>query len=294
MSYTAANIYIDDANGYAVAREQGPKSYVYWPPEINDKDSFFFTQRYVQTLADFVPLLLDTPHDTISGVYLVEESEPRDIGGGCVEFVRTWATIPKSWRRYESYGWTVPGLDSLDTPYAIRAVTGQSTTGGTDTVTTAASVGGSTGDFVTIVYNVFYPDGSQTSRRVLRTITAGGTTSTSFTAVVDISAPQYVNIQRVDVGREPLTEVVGSIVMLDYFLPGVTPNCTTPDDIPRLEPDTIIDNTGQVVQSYAVTSTPTRADWLAKIGTLVIVEASNVVRWRGNIYERGTRYCIAK
>lgn len=264
----------------------------YFPDATNSPDSFLFEQDYVIERASFSPLALDTPHPDIPDAYLVEETPWEDIGGNVVKWTRVYSKIPAAWRDYESFAWTIPGLGAPGSAYAVRSVTGQSLSGGTHTVTTASTVGGSTGNLVTITYNVT-DNGGTVTRRILREITAGGTTSTSFDAVVDIATPSYQTIQRVDIGRDARTEVVSSTIFREYFLPGVTPNVDNVEDIPILRPDVILDSSGFQTDAYGTTTTPARVDYIAQLGSLIVAEASNLTRWRGNIFERATRYVVA-
>jgi hypothetical protein len=88
---------------------------------------------------------------------------------------------------------------------------------------------------------------------------------------------------------------VGSVVQLDYYLPGVSTGITHPQDIPIIEPLSIIDDTGRETTSFTADTSPTLTEWRTKVANeeQVCAVRSIVRRWMGNIYERATRYVRA-
>ena len=125
------------------------------------------------------------------------------------------------------------------------------------------------------------------------------TSSTVFTVpiIVDISAPIAGTMQcrKVEPGRDPETQVVSCRVIYDYFLPGVTAKISTPSDIPNTDPLYIQDNTGRKTNTATGNTSPTATQYKALIaaGTQIQIERSNATRWRGNIWERVTRFIRA-
>lgn len=61
--------------------------------------NYLLTQDYVQNLADFTPLALDTPHEDYAEYGLVSEGEKQDLGGGKVKWTRTYAKLPDEFSR---------------------------------------------------------------------------------------------------------------------------------------------------------------------------------------------------
>jgi hypothetical protein len=112
-----------------------------------------------------------------------------------------------------------------------------------------------------------------------------------------------------DPGRAPIARKVTSRMQFDYFLVGFNGSYRTVAEIPTVSgqrytfgtfwegksgqdlPDRIL-----YQASLANFSTPTVEAWKALVtaGTEVVVEDSEIRRWRGNIYERMTRYVVAQ
>ena len=62
--------------------------------EDGNNEQCVLTQEFMQNLADFTPLALDTPHPDYTDFLLVSESEQRDATGGKVRWTRTYAKVP--------------------------------------------------------------------------------------------------------------------------------------------------------------------------------------------------------
>jgi hypothetical protein len=289
MSYTFQD------GDLSTAQIDGPKRWL--RPFDDDFSQVVFEQDYQQFEDDFTPLPLDTPHDTIKDAYLVSEGPLDALGGGVVKWTRTYARIPASRQRFESYSWTVPGIGT-EAVYSSVSISSNSSAAGVTTLVTATSSTAGVGDSVLVSYT--FTDGvtgTQYGRDVLRTCLSG--TSGTTINVDLISEPggtiTYNTLKKVEPGRDPYTEEVGSVLQLDYFLPGVSAGIDSPQDIPELAPLTIYDNTGRQTASFTATTTPTLATWRSKVaaGEYVCVVRSIPRRWMGNIYERATRYVKA-
>lgn len=281
-------------SGALTAVAIGPRQ---WESPFDDtSEALVFRQEYYQDATQFQTLALDTPHDSIPDAYLVAEG-PRDDRGGYVRWTRTYAKIPPSRQVFESYSWTVPGIGS-EAVYAAVNISSTSSAAGVTTITTASSSTATVGDSVQVSYT--FTDGvtgTQYGRSVLR-ICLTGTSGT--TVKVDLIAEPggtitYQTLKKVEPGRDPYTEEVGSLLQLDYFLPGVSAGIATVQDIPLIEPVTIYDNTGRQTTSFSATTSPTLTTWRAKVAAEDYVCAVRSIprRWMGNIYERATRYVKA-
>lgn len=83
---------------------------------------YILTQDWVQNLDDFEPLALDTPHPDYDDFKLASESEKRDLGGGKVQWTRTYAKLPEEFARpngnvaYNFIGFA--GVGGINTPEA--------------------------------------------------------------------------------------------------------------------------------------------------------------------------------
>lgn len=280
---------------YATALVDGPRRWL--RPFDDDYSLYVFEQDYQQNESDFTPQSLDTPSDDFPDAYLVGESPLEALGGGVVKFTRTYARIPASRQRFESYSWTVPGIGS-EAVYAAVDISSNSNSAGVTTLITDSSSTAVDGDSVLISYT--FTDGitgTQYGRDVLRVCLPA--TSGTTVAVDLIAEPggtiTYNTLKKVEPGRDPYTEEVGSLLQLDYFLPGVSSGITTVQDIPLVTPLTIYDNTGRQTTSFTATTSPTLATWRSQVaaGDYICVVRSIPRRWMGNIYERATRYVKA-
>ena len=282
-------------SGATIATVAGPRS---WERPFDDlTDELVLTQGYIQTVADFTPTALDTPHPDIPDAYLVAES-PRENIGGFYKWTRTYARIPPNRQVFESYSWLVPGIN-LGAVYASQSISSSTSSAGATTLITSGASGAVVGDQVSISYT--FTDsatGTQYGRTVIRTTLAG--TSGTTIVVSLISEPggtiTYNTLKKIEPGRPAEAVEVASSLQLDYFLPGVSPGVSTPFDIPRIAALEIYDGDGVKVNSFTSATSPTLASWRASVAarSQVCVVSSVIRRWRGNIYERSTRYCIAQ
>jgi len=62
-------------------------------------ENYILTQKWCQELASFAPAPLDDPHPDYPTYGLVSESEKSDLGGGMVEWTRTYAEVPEEFSR---------------------------------------------------------------------------------------------------------------------------------------------------------------------------------------------------
>lgn len=116
-----------------------------------------------------------------------------------------------------------------------------------------------------------------------------------------------------DPGRRPLTESVTSRLLHEYFLVGANGQYDAASDIPAIAaqtyrygayfgvnaggdlPDKLLWPATTILGAVNGTS-PTKEAYQALVvaGTEIVAEDSKLRRWRGNIYERVTRYVKAK
>tara|TARA_R110000868_G_scaffold305292_1_gene566360 strand:- start:356 stop:1225 length:870 start_codon:yes stop_codon:yes gene_type:complete len=256
-----------------------------------------FEQDYQQFEADFVPANLDSPSSDYSDAYLVREGELTALGGGVVKWTRTYSRIPVSRQTFEGYSWLVPGIGT-GAVFAAQTINSAANAAGVTTLTCAGSTTASVNDSLSISYT--FTDGvtgTQYGRTVIRTMTGGTGTAPS---VVLISEPggtiSYNTAKKITPGRPAEALEVGSSLQLDYYLPGVSAGIGTPFDIPIISELQIYDGDGVKVNSFAADTAPTLTTWRAQVAARdnVCVVSSVVRRWKGNIYERATRYCIAR
>jgi hypothetical protein len=78
--------------------------------------NYVLTQEFMQNLADFERLALDTAHHDYADFILVEESELRDASGGRVRWTRTYAKVPTNYSvEDDTFAFEFPGFSGLVT-----------------------------------------------------------------------------------------------------------------------------------------------------------------------------------
>jgi hypothetical protein len=261
-----------------------------------DQQSLILRQSFWIEQKSFARTPLDTPHPDRPGFYLVEETEPRHIGGGILEWERVWANIPASREVGESYAFTVPGIETLG-EFAALGVSSATSGGGVTTITTALAHGFAPDDGVIIRYFVTDQAGRQHLRQLFRLALVGTTGSTlKVEQVIDIGSIYWAGATVFPPpGRQPFTVVVPSVIQFDYFLPGVSTGISSPKDIPIFQAFEIIGSDGNRTESLSDTSSPTVGEYREMVANQdqIVAEASMSRRWMGNIHERATRYVTA-
>jgi hypothetical protein len=293
-----ANVYED--SDWSVAQATGQKRWLKPFPESND--NLIFEQDYTQSeagrLADLTQMGSVHPDDAT--FYLVAESTPSDMGGGMVRFTRTYSKLPPGRTDFESFAFTFPGM-ATGVSHPLVAVSGNTatTTDGVTTITTTSAHSIAVGDSVRIHYNAF-DQVQQYSRYIIRTALTGTTGSTlkvdQITDTFNAQPLYFFTVQKVELGRDPITETVASKLTYDYFLAGVSAGVASDYDIQLIVKDVIIDGDGLLTDTYTDATTPAIADYRQKIadGEWIVAEDSVIRRWRGPILERVTRYVKAK
>jgi len=256
-----------------------------------------FQQDWQQFEDSFVPLTLDTPSDDFSDAYLVGESELSALGGGVVKWTRTYARIPENREAFEGYSWLIPGIDT-GLVFAEVAITSASDDLGVTTINCAGNTFAAVGDSVSISYTfVDIRTGTQYGRNVVRRVLSGGGSTLGVALIFEPGGSiNYNTAKRIEPGRPAEALEVGSSLQFDYYLPGVSAGVASPFDIPVISELQIYDGDGIKVNVFTNDTVPTITQWRASIaaGEKVCVVASIVRRWQGNIFERSTRYCIAR
>lgn len=265
-----------------------------WRRDIPHVDQLTsFQQDYIVVRTNFSPEPLDTAHPDEPGFYLVDESPLRPLSGGIVEFTREYALIPDGHFVPEQYAWYLPGMGSEDPPGPLVNINAATVSGGLVTFTTSADHSATAGDQVQVKYTVSTHNGDVT-RTVLRTVTAGSGSSLTCAAIFESYPITYLSLQQINPGRDPEVLPVPSKLQVDYFLPGV--NVTSFDAIPILvEYANIMDSTGRRTRSFTDSTTPTLSEYRAVVAaeTEIVIVRSALERWKGNIFQRSTRYAKA-
>jgi len=283
-----------DGNYEGVLFDGGPRKSFAFEQEIN---TIVLEQDCQQLAANYTPETLGNAHPTLANHYLVHEGPRQPMPGGIVQWTRFYAKIPETRNEYESYGMQIPGLAGNEA-LVIRPITANAANANTSFVDlTAVGHGFANNDGVTIEYHVIQ-SGTPTisfTRQVYRTVVdASNVNVVVVKAITDFNTVNFHAVWNHGTKRQPRTERVNSRLQFDYYLPGVTVGISSPNDIPILQPDQILDSSGNEVDTYSDSTSPTQDEYLANVGTEVIVEESTIRTWRGPIYERQTRYADAR
>lgn len=281
---------------FTVAEATSPRRKTF--PFEGDIDSFWFEQDFVQTFADFTRLPLDVADEEIEHAYLVEETPLQELGIGIGRWTRVYSTIPNSRVEQETFAYTVPGI-APDPFVFIHVISANSTVGSYTRLTIGApNFDLAVGDPVIINYTALTttPSTMVFHRSVTRQVRAINSGAGTFDVdlITDVGTITYNIAYKSEKARRPLVKVVPSFLHFDYYLPGVSAGITTPADIPILQAAEIVLPTGDRTDSYSSITTPTLTAYRAAVvaQTQIVVEPSVIKRWRGNIYERVTRYVV--
>ena len=266
-------------------------------PFDDEFSQIMFEQDYIQFSSAVVTSYAGAAAPSGGGFYLVGRSGMSSLGGGIVKWTDTYASVPNSRQVYEGYSWLIPGIGSgaIFSPQIINSTA--NTAGGT-TITCAGDTSAAIGGQVSIYYT--FTDavtGTQYGRTVIRTVLSGGG---PVLGVDLISEPggtiSFLTARNVEPGRPAEALEVASMVQLDYFMPGTAPNINTGADIPIIMELQIYNGDGVKVNSFAADTVPTITQWRAMVAARdqVCVVSSIIRKWYGPIFERATRYCIAR
>lgn len=284
---------------WTTAAVHGPKRW--HTPFPGTSERVAFEQTYRQYAANFSAVTVGTAHPSVSGFYLASEGNYQGLDAGVQEWVRTYAKIPSSRTEYGSHVYTIPGItpDDLATVNHISG-TPSDIGGGLIRITTTGAHGLSVDDIVIITYQIQMATNPSFVPILYNARTIVAVTSTTLD-VAEISDPRgsiidWFSVTYGVVGRDPMQFPVPCRIQYDYFMPGVSPDITTPNDIPIITAVRIMSNDGTETQYYSSVTTPTVEDYMALVdaGEWVVAVDSTLRRWMGNIYERETLYVQAR
>lgn len=92
-------------------------------PEVNVQ--YVLRQPFMQLLANFAALDLNTAHPDFADFKLVEESDRIPIGAGLVTWERTYASLPADFDQFESTNYFYIGYYGLSLAINVTASTGR-------------------------------------------------------------------------------------------------------------------------------------------------------------------------
>lgn len=260
--------------------------------------------------------VIELPFTGDSSAYFVGDTGHDSIGGGMLQFTRTFSNIPQTTTTVSGSAFvTFPGVLVSRTASGIFTITAASMTAGTRgvSITTGADHGLSADDNIniTLEYTVDSDPFIHSVSGDFKVISV----PTLRTIIVDIGHywSSQVTIGNVDgrlvegnKKRQPVSKNVSTMTRYDYILPGVTPGITTAFDV-EMPPafsviiiadgsvtDTVTDGGTYGGLAY-LTTMPNHTEYIDMIndGANIIIESS-LSEWAGNILVMKTKTCKAK
>jgi hypothetical protein len=244
-------------------------------------------------------LLAYTTNAGTTNCYFVDDLDFRPFGGhpGPVnEWRRSWASVPASWTEPESFPFTYPSVTTTASGSAYPV---------TNIVASGVNFVLSSGTVTGIAANDSVFCSLKFTRNSLQYQSSFFTTAIAATNSVSVTiGPRFTGsgafssisgtVQKASAARaEPVTRIVGSLIVHDYALTNTTAIDT---DLPLQQPFVpIITSTGVETTAIASTTTPNASTYAALVtsGSLLVADCTRR-RYRGNIYERATRYVPAQ
>lgn len=99
---------------FSTANAQPVSLPVFSAPFPGVNADYVLTQDFQCRLKNFTRLALDTDHPDYTDFKLAEEGELRDMGGGVVQWTRTYAKLPTNYSEVRgSYAYTFPGFSGI-------------------------------------------------------------------------------------------------------------------------------------------------------------------------------------
>ena len=274
-----------------------PRKYIF--PIMNRPElGRAFEQDYMVRFDCYEPLAISTPDVDLPDYYLTAETPLERVGNGIGKFTRSFYQIALPWKKYETYSYSVPGIDGPE-GVKLRRIYSAVNIGSITRITCSDTEDWDPGEAVVVSYSARSDaEGLIYGRQVNRTIVA-----VQSTTIVDVDVitdtyriVSWNSIRTNDYDRPPRQVVVSSTLVIECFLPGVSLGIDDPSDIEILQPTYIFEAaTGAWTDSYSATTVPTLAEYRAQVAskTLIIAEPSQLHEIAPGLWERATRYVEA-
>ena len=260
--------------------------------------------------------VINLPFDSDSSAYFVGDTGHTPIGGGMLQFTRTFANIPQSITTPSGSAFvTFPGIGyTFGGSLTTADMSSISMTSGTRgiSITTSAVHGLSVDDFAIITMD--YTEGSDpfihSVSGTFRVLSVASTTV--FRVDVGHYWPSQVTltlgsgrVYRDSLSqRTPINKNVSTMTRFDYFLPGVTPGISDVLDV-VISPAFVATNqfTGEIAATVGdgaaaaqfPKTVPSSDEYIDMIteGQNIVIESS-LAEWAGNILVMKTKTCKAQ
>lgn len=233
-------------------------------------EDYVLTQDFMQLLANYTDLALNTPHPDYPTFYLVKEGPKQPQGGGVVKWTRTYAQVPATRYDYSTYAYNLIGFQATGTYTSVDAAILALLTLGRRRVVKSLPC--------TIQYDYFAVDPTATI--------PGSYTDPSLIPVIQ----EFKYYQ-------PLGEITysgGWIFTPAYGNPTLAALYGLPVDYLN-DGSGFLGSPNQQYQGMVLGTVPTRTAYMAMVtaNTPIAAEPSALARWMGNIYVRTIKYVIA-
>lgn len=256
--------------------------------------AMLYEQDFIVARASYAAAAFSDTNATYTSAYFVGDANFRDMGDSVWQFTRQWATVPASFSEYETVAFTYPAFAGVytGTPADITAISNSS---GQASLTTTAT-GITTGDVVHISVQYTY-SGATYAQSLWAIVTSTATNTVRvgaslFPFLGSSGSGTSVTGRIVEgaVGRtNPKTLTVTSRVAREYLYT-TTPSSSLPA-LQAFRPITSAGDDATVLSSSTLPSVSTYQSYFVS-GAELVAEC-RVNRWRGNIYERTTRFVPA-
>ena len=290
----------------------GGDSWVEYPfIEYGDNSSKVYHMRCTVNKDDYTAIALDTtmasasnadvltlPFAADTSAYFVGDFNHRVKDGALLEFDRQFATIPATNEDYPGTEFfTFPGLPGTSSVFNVN-VTSKSYSAGTTTFITASNHGMSSGSFYKLYYS--YYSGSNIISAVTFLTCTSGTSGTTVKSTSNIGSLNFASTAVINPnskrGRDPVN-LSGTIRLTnDYFLPGITSNISTLEDVVLFETFQPYNSyTGNYTNDLLYNTTPTDTQYNTSIinKDYLLIDCA-IQRYKGNIYVRKTKEIISR
>lgn len=276
-------------------------------PIARDLSARWLRRRYEGPAATYTDLALDTADDVFTNYYFVQQGPLENLDGGQVAYERIWANIPNIRDEYETTTYEYPAVQITATPTALD-ITAMPATNIITVPTHSFTVGQRIG--VSVTYQVdsgaLFGSGFTSRYTVLITAISGNDITVALNLIYtdpNTGSPYAFTFRSGQVisaftaGRDnPQVIETQAVVRHEYFLPGVTGGISSPSDIPLEERfSVLLGSTGVEVNSVSALTSPNTTRYRDMvINKELLVDSSTVRPWTGNIYEKITRFVIAR
>jgi hypothetical protein len=276
-------------------------------PIEGDTSIYLLEEDYAVFTTNYEPLTPASRHPDYPHLYYVKDTPIRPLELGQGAYTRVWSSLPGynedgSKTSYVSVDWTsyvfqVPGIANAPTgSFDLNNAASGYNDGARYILTTDGAHDLTAGDYVSFDYYLYDPISKGKLERSVKRVCKAGTAGTTvvMASVTDINTITPLAVYKSAQFQLPYQKNVSMKTVTDYWLPGVTGNINTPEDIPLLEPFSITDlTTGARTEYLGTLTTPTLAAYTTKIDEAAwMVIDCTLNKWTVApiIYERVTRY----